>query len=237
MATRENSSSLGVFNSTFNESGLSTTMSESLLPSVVLQDNSVANSSFAARDEYSMGFETETHTRLVTTPLRSNPIYITVYINWLYLIVMYVIPFLLLLMMNWRIAIEIHRARIRRSSMAQVPNVEKSSGQQVTLNIRAGSTHSSRLVRVNQGSSVSRKNSREHHMNGKALEDQRSSFMSASNTATSPQPPHPAPDASRLSMLRTYVQRAGRNMQGSMTLSKRNVDGDPSYPSPLENRR
>ena len=39
---------------------------------------------------------------IIATPLRTNDVYITVYINWLYLIVMYIIPFGILVILNYR---------------------------------------------------------------------------------------------------------------------------------------
>ena len=51
---------------------------------------------------------------LVTTALRSNPIYITVYINTMYLVVMYAAPFLVLAVLNFRIWVEIQRAKENR---------------------------------------------------------------------------------------------------------------------------
>ena len=53
---------------------------------------------------------------LVTTALRSNPIYIKVYINTMYLIVMYAVPFLILAVLNYRIGVEIQRAKENRSA-------------------------------------------------------------------------------------------------------------------------
>ena len=52
---------------------------------------------------------------LVTTALRSNPIYIKVYINTMYLVVMYAVPFLTLAVLNYRIGVEIQRAKENRS--------------------------------------------------------------------------------------------------------------------------
>ena len=51
---------------------------------------------------------------LVTTALRSNPIYITVYINTMYLVVMYAAPFLVLAVLNFSIWLEIQRAKESR---------------------------------------------------------------------------------------------------------------------------
>jgi hypothetical protein len=48
------------------------------------------------------------------TSLRLDPIYYTIYITGLYMVVMYVVPFIILLVLNCRIGIEIHRARLRR---------------------------------------------------------------------------------------------------------------------------
>jgi hypothetical protein len=42
---------------------------------------------------------------------------VEVYINWMYLTIMYVIPFFLLLVLNSCIGVEISRAKIRRSKM------------------------------------------------------------------------------------------------------------------------
>lgn len=52
-------------------------------------------------------------TRLVTTSVRQNYYYITFYIIWVYLFVMYFIPFSVLLSLNWKIWTEIKQAKIR----------------------------------------------------------------------------------------------------------------------------
>ena len=45
--------------------------------------------------------ETETMV-ILATQLRTNEIYVAVYINWLYLIVMYIVPFGILVVLNYR---------------------------------------------------------------------------------------------------------------------------------------
>ena len=52
--------------------------------------------------------------RLVTTALRSNPVYIKIYINTMYLVVMYAAPFLILAVLNYKIWVEIQRAEEKR---------------------------------------------------------------------------------------------------------------------------
>ena len=52
--------------------------------------------------------------RLVTTALRSNSTYIKVYINTMYLVVMYAVPFVILAVLNYRIGMEIRRAKEKR---------------------------------------------------------------------------------------------------------------------------
>ena len=44
----------------------------------------------------------ESRPTLTTTDLRTNPLYIAVYINWMYLVTMYIIPFIILLLLNLR---------------------------------------------------------------------------------------------------------------------------------------
>ena len=39
---------------------------------------------------------------ILATELRTNEMYVIVYINWMYLIVMYVIPFCILVALNYR---------------------------------------------------------------------------------------------------------------------------------------
>ena len=39
---------------------------------------------------------------IIATHLRTNEMYVLVYINWLYLIVMYIIPFAVLVVLNYR---------------------------------------------------------------------------------------------------------------------------------------
>ena len=46
--------------------------------------------------------EMESRPALTTTELRTNPLYIAVYINWMYLVTMYIIPFIILLLLNLR---------------------------------------------------------------------------------------------------------------------------------------
>ena len=52
--------------------------------------------------------------RLVTTALRSNSTYIKVYINTIYFIVMYAVPFSVLAVLNYKIGMEIRRAKEKR---------------------------------------------------------------------------------------------------------------------------
>ena len=47
-------------------------------------------------------FQEVKHVVVVATQLRTNETYVTVYINWMYLIVMYVIPFGILVVLNYR---------------------------------------------------------------------------------------------------------------------------------------
>ena len=60
--------------------------------------------------------------RLMTTNLRSNPIYIKVYINTMYLVVMFTAPFLILAVLNCRIWVEIRKAKETRNEIAASPN-------------------------------------------------------------------------------------------------------------------
>ena len=59
---------------------------------------------------------------LVTTALRSNPIYIKVYINTMYLVVMFTAPFLILAVLNCRIWLEIRKAKENRNEIAASHN-------------------------------------------------------------------------------------------------------------------
>ena len=47
-------------------------------------------------------FQEVKHVVVTATQLRTNETYVTVYINWMYLIVMYVIPFGILVVLNYR---------------------------------------------------------------------------------------------------------------------------------------
>ena len=50
----------------------------------------------------------------MTTALRSNSTYIKVYINTMYLVVMNAVPFVILAVLNYRIGMEIRRAKEKR---------------------------------------------------------------------------------------------------------------------------
>ena len=54
------------------------------------------------------------------------------YINWMYLMIMYVVPFFLLLVLNSCIGVEISRARIRRYKMGHGRRNESGSGNRPT---------------------------------------------------------------------------------------------------------
>ena len=47
-------------------------------------------------------FQEVQHVVVTATQLRTNETYVTVYINWMYLIVMYVSPFGILVVLNYR---------------------------------------------------------------------------------------------------------------------------------------
>ena len=63
-------------------------------------------------------------TNVVSTPLRADPTYINVYITWLYLVVMYIVPFSCLALFNLLIYWEIRRANAARASLTRLQKKE-----------------------------------------------------------------------------------------------------------------
>eukprot|EP00095_Tigriopus_kingsejongensis_P002754 snap_masked-scaffold138_size318692-processed-gene-2.2 protein:Tk02754 transcript:snap_masked-scaffold138_size318692-processed-gene-2.2-mRNA-1 annotation:"fmrfamide receptor" len=66
-----------------------------------------------------------TLTFLQSTHLRDNPMYISLYMTWMYMIFMYVIPFAILFVLNAKIALEIRSARQKRSQMTIAQQAEE----------------------------------------------------------------------------------------------------------------
>eukprot|EP00095_Tigriopus_kingsejongensis_P011994 snap_masked-scaffold1352_size45999-processed-gene-0.2 protein:Tk11994 transcript:snap_masked-scaffold1352_size45999-processed-gene-0.2-mRNA-1 annotation:"fmrfamide receptor" len=67
-----------------------------------------------------------TLTFLLSTDLRDDPLYISLYMTWMYMIFMYIIPFVILFVLNVKIALEIRSARRKRSQMTTAQEVEQS---------------------------------------------------------------------------------------------------------------
>ncbi|TRY62194.1 hypothetical protein TCAL_02110 [Tigriopus californicus] len=63
---------------------------------------------------------------LIATDLRENHMYISLYMNWLYMIVMYAFPFLVMFVLNWKIAREIQKAKQERFRMSNSEKKEQS---------------------------------------------------------------------------------------------------------------
>jgi hypothetical protein len=84
-------------------------------------DMSFAATNTSASEDFSSSTAALTMRRtvLVATSLRKNQIYITVYINTMYMLVMYALPFVVLLALNVRIIGEIRKARRARSTMSR----------------------------------------------------------------------------------------------------------------------
>ncbi|XP_059093766.1 FMRFamide receptor-like isoform X2 [Tigriopus californicus] len=66
-----------------------------------------------------------TLTFLQSTMLRDNSLYISIYMTWLYMIFMYVVPFSFLFVLNSKIAWEIRSARKKRSQMTIAQQAEE----------------------------------------------------------------------------------------------------------------
>ncbi len=67
-------------------------------------------------------FDPETganRTQVRPTQMRMNETYISVYITWLYLWVMYIVPFTCLAMFNLRIYLQIRRANAERAQLSR----------------------------------------------------------------------------------------------------------------------
>lgn len=63
-------------------------------------------------------------TNVASTELRENPTYINVYITWLYLVVMYIVPFSCLALFNLLIYHEVRRANSERASLTRLQKKE-----------------------------------------------------------------------------------------------------------------
>eukprot|EP00095_Tigriopus_kingsejongensis_P005525 maker-scaffold282_size228295-snap-gene-1.19 protein:Tk05525 transcript:maker-scaffold282_size228295-snap-gene-1.19-mRNA-1 annotation:"fmrfamide receptor" len=63
-------------------------------------------------------------TEVIPTWLRQNPTYISVYITWLYLVVMYIVPFTCLAAFNLRIYLQIRKANVERAQLSRVQQRE-----------------------------------------------------------------------------------------------------------------
>ena len=69
------------------------------------------------------GGENETETYVVPTALRENDVYIGVYMTWLYLVVMNIVPFLSLAVFNLAIYLEVRRANSERAQLTRSDTV------------------------------------------------------------------------------------------------------------------
>lgn len=63
-------------------------------------------------------------TNVASTELRENPTYINIYITWLYLVVMYIVPFSCLALFNLMIYREVRRANSERASLTRLQQKE-----------------------------------------------------------------------------------------------------------------
>ena len=61
----------------------------------------------------------ENRTEVTPTPLRQNPMYISIYITWLYLVVMYIVPFVSLALLNLRIYVQIRQSQAERAKLTR----------------------------------------------------------------------------------------------------------------------
>ena len=53
------------------------------------------------------------------TDLRQNPVYVSIYITWMYLVVMYIVPFASLALLNLRIYIQIRQSTAKRAQLTR----------------------------------------------------------------------------------------------------------------------
>ena len=65
------------------------------------------------------GGENETVVLTVATELRNNEVYIGVYVTWMYLVVMNIVPFLSLAVFNLAIYLEVRRANSERAQLTR----------------------------------------------------------------------------------------------------------------------
>lgn len=72
----------------------------------------------------------ETRTVFLPTNLRMDPTYISIYVTWMYLVFMYIVPFASLAIFNMLIFLEIRRASARR---AMLSNQEKREHNLATM--------------------------------------------------------------------------------------------------------
>eukprot|EP00095_Tigriopus_kingsejongensis_P010682 snap_masked-scaffold261_size233860-processed-gene-1.1 protein:Tk10682 transcript:snap_masked-scaffold261_size233860-processed-gene-1.1-mRNA-1 annotation:"AGAP001862-PA" len=68
---------------------------------------------------------TTTLVYLQSTDLRDDPLYIALYMNWMYMIFMYLLPFSILFYLNLRIGLELRRARLARIHMTSAQKNEE----------------------------------------------------------------------------------------------------------------
>ncbi|TRY77365.1 hypothetical protein TCAL_06951 [Tigriopus californicus] len=62
---------------------------------------------------------------LRSSEMRENPLYVKIYINWMYMVFMYMLPFSILLFLNLRIGWELRRARLARIHMTSAQKNEE----------------------------------------------------------------------------------------------------------------
>ncbi|QQP56689.1 Uncharacterized protein FKW44_001440, partial [Caligus rogercresseyi] len=64
------------------------------------------------------------YTQVVATDLRSDPTYISIYITWMYLVVMYFFPFFCLAAFNLRIYFQVRKANSERARLSRLQRKE-----------------------------------------------------------------------------------------------------------------
>lgn len=58
-------------------------------------------------------------TEVRPTALRQNQVYISIYITWMYLVVMYIVPFVSLALLNLRIYVQIRHSQAERAKLTR----------------------------------------------------------------------------------------------------------------------
>lgn len=90
---------------------------------------------YIKQDYIFSGGENETVVLTVATELRNNEVYIGVYVTWLYLVVMNIIPFLSLAVFNLAIYLEVRRANSERAQLTRWDMQTGRAGHQRVVNL------------------------------------------------------------------------------------------------------